>query len=253
MKIFDTNIHPTLNEKWQHKDNHFIEIQRLNKKYNLKSCLAVGLNNVGNYNHKYFFDTYNKYDFIYPVAALNLGKNYEKEINNIYKIGFRFVKIHNRSNNILPHKIDFEKIFSLCNKKKLKILICTYFNCCPSLIPEVDMKYLISKSLNKFKNLKILFMHGGCERLMEYAELIRFNDNLLLDLSLTLTKYQGSSIDNDIKFLFNYFDRKITLGSDYPDVPYKMFFDRVKYFAKGVNKNKLENIFFKNAENFVKS
>jgi predicted TIM-barrel fold metal-dependent hydrolase len=104
------------------------------------------------------------------------------------------------------------------------------------------------KFLKKLERNKILLMHGGCERVMEFAELIRFNQNIFLDLSLTLMKYQGSSVDNDLKFLFNNFDRKITLGSDYPEVNYPLFLKRIKFFSKNVAINKLKNIYFKNAQ-----
>ena len=41
--------------------------------------------------------------------------------------------------------------------------------------------------------------------------------NVLLDLSNTLLRYQGSSLDRDIAWLFRSFDRRICIGSDYPD------------------------------------
>lgn len=40
---------------------------------------------------------------------------------------------------------------------------------------------------------------------------------MLLDLSLTLPRFAGSSIGQDIKFLFNTFEKRIVLGSDFPE------------------------------------
>lgn len=95
-------------------------------------------------------------------------------------------------------------------------------------------------------------MHGGCERIMEFAEFVRFSKNILLDLSLTIMKYRNSSIDNDIKFLFQNYDQKITLGSDYPEINYKEFIKRIKFFSRGLTKKKKDNIYFKNFLRFIK-
>ena len=55
------------------------------------------------------------------------------------------------------------------------------------------------------KNLKIennTCSWGQCQS-FKFAEFVRNNKgNFLLDLSLTMQKYRGSSLDQDIKFLF---------------------------------------------------
>ena len=251
--IFDTNIHPTLNEKWDKKilSNNLKDIIKIKKDFKLKGFLAVGINKFGNYDHQKFFTKYSSFKNVHPVAGINLKKDIAKELIKVKKVGFKYIKIHNRSNSMPFEKIDLEKIFYNCNKLKLKILICSYFNSSSGLMPEKDPKYIIAKNLNKFKNLKILIMHGGCERLLEFAELARFYENLFLDLSLTISKYKGSSIDSDIRYLFKHFDRKITLGSDYPEIDYKYFLKRIKFFSHGLSKNKKENIFYKNAYRFL--
>ena len=55
--IFDTNIHPTLNEKWDNKIkyNPLSKIIKIEKKFKLKGYFAVGINNVGKYEHQKFF------------------------------------------------------------------------------------------------------------------------------------------------------------------------------------------------------
>lgn len=252
--LFDTNLHVTLDEKWNEKvpKNKFLEIIKIKKKNNLKGFCAVGIHNIGNYDHKNFINKLKKYKFIYPVAPINLNKKISDEFDTIKKLGYNCVKIHNRSFNKNFNKIDLDKIFYLCEKNSLRLMICTYFNDVPGNIPNTDAKYILAKYLNKYKDLKIMLLHGGCERLMEFAEMIRFSKNIFLDLSLTLTKYENSSIDSDIKFLFKNFDRKITLGSDYPDVQYNIFMRRVNFFSKNLSKEKKENIFYKNALRFIK-
>lgn len=246
--IFDTNIHVTINEKWDHKinDNKFQKILDNYKKYKLKGFCAVGIDNLGNYEHHKFCNLLKKYKFIHLVAGFNLKNDIKSEFREITKLGFNSIKIHPRSRNLSLTQIDFEKIVYYANTYNLNILLCTYFNSNTKNAYTEDPKYLLAKSLKKLQT-NLILMHGGCERLLEFAEMARFNENIFLDLSLTLMKYEFSSIDNDIKFLFKNFDKKILLGSDWPEINYDKFIKRIKFFSNGLSKEKKINIFHKNA------
>ena len=87
--------------------------------------------------------------------------------------------------------------------------------------------------------------------LIRYMELVRFNENLLLDLSLTIMKYKGSSIDLDIRYLFTNFDRRICIGTDHPEYTHLDVRKRFEYFGQDVAINKLENIAFLNLTKFL--
>ena len=246
--IFDTNIHVTINEEWDNKinNNKFQKILDNYKKYKLKGFCAVGIDNFGNYDHHKFYDLLKKYKFIHQVAGFNLKNNIKNEFAEINKLGFKSIKIHPRSRNLSLAQIDLEEIIYYANKYNINVLICTYFNTKVKNAYTEDPKYLLAKSLKKLQT-NLVLMHGGCERLLEFAELARFNENIFLDLSLTLMKYEFSSIDNDIKFLFKNFDKKIMLGSDWPEINYNKFLKRIKFFSNLLRKEKKNNIFHKNA------
>ena len=249
--IIDTNLHVTVDDKWDKKisSNKFKKILEIYKKYKLKGFCAVGIPNVGKYNHSDFLKKISKFKFIHPVAGLNLKKNIEKEFKEIHMLGYRSVKIHPRSCNSNFNNIDTDKITFFLKKYKFNVLLCTYFNQKIENTYSEDPKISIIKLIKKLNNNnKVVLMHGGCERIMEFAELIRFDDNIYLDLSLTIMKYENSSIDKDIKYLFQHYDRKITLGSDFPEVNYKYFINRRRLFSKGISNDKKNNIFFKNAK-----
>ena len=57
-------------------------------------------------------------------------------------------------------------------------------------------------------------------------------------------------IKKPLKFLFNNFDRKKTIGTDWPEYKHKDVYERVLHFSKGVSQDKLDNIFYKNINNF---
>lgn len=251
--IFDTNVHLTVSNTYLHKKNLYLNIQKkfetLFALHKLKGFACVGLANKGSYEHNKFYKKFNKKKII-PVAAFNLKKNFQSEIRKIKKLGFNTIKIHPRSYNLTLEKINLDKIFYYSNKYQIKIQICTYFNNIPKYFYSSDPKYIFSKNYKKYPDLKIMLMHAGCERILEFAELCRFSKNLFLDLSMTINKYETSSLDQDIQFLFNSFDTKILLGSDYPEVDYSLFIKRIKIFSKKINAEKKKNIFFKNAYTF---
>src|SRR5205085_2428141 len=83
--------------------------------------------------------------------------------------------------------------------------------------PEKDPLYSLVSILKQVPEARVVLLHGGDVRLLQYSELVRFNPSLLLDLSQTLMKYPGSSIDMDLRFLFQSFDRRICIGSDFPE------------------------------------
>ena len=92
----------------------------------------------------------------------------------------------------------------------------------------------------------VILVHGGGIRLMEYAELCRHNSNLILDLSMTMMKYRGSSIEHDIDFLFNNLDQKICVGSDHPEWNYE---DVINFLIKKISnlpRRKSSNILYNN-------
>lgn len=86
---------------------------------------------------------------------------------------------------------------------------------------------------------------------MRYAELVRFNPNLLLDLSMTICKYAGRSLDQDIGFLFRSFDRRICIGSDHPEWSHAALRARFDAFREGLSQEKRENVAYRNILGFL--
>ena len=251
--FFDSNVHLTISNKYEHTKNKFENINekfyKILKLYKLKGFACVGLADKGAYKHNVFFKKFKGKNII-PIAALNLNNDIELEIKKIKTLGFQGLKIHPRTFNKTLENLDLDKIFFYSNKYDLRVLLCTYFNNIPKYFYSSDPKYIFQKNYKKYPNLKILLMHGGCERIMEFAEMSRFSKNLYLDLSLTLMKYDKSSVDNDLKYLFNNFDQKIVLGSDYPEVNYNLFVKKIKNFSKNLDNLKKQKIFYKNIYNF---
>lgn len=254
-KIFDTLAHPTINGKWLKglDGETFNQFSKKMQNYNLLGACVVGLPGIGGYSHEEFFQLANKYNNMHPVAALT-GDNVSEmisEINTIYDIGFKSVKIHPRLLKYDFKEDELSRIFVHCKNLSINVFYCTYYFSKINIFPSRDPYWTLINSLKHAPDLKIVLLHGGGVRILEYAELCRHNKNILLDLSLTVNKYIDSSIDNDIRFLFKYFDQRICIGSDHPEWSYPELFERLKIFSENNSLEKIKNILSINIQNFL--
>tara|TARA_Y100000591_G_scaffold330782_1_gene362774 strand:- start:5355 stop:6143 length:789 start_codon:yes stop_codon:yes gene_type:complete len=255
-KIFDTVTHPTINGKWidGRKGENFNDFKKTIGGSPIRSVCAIGLPNIGEYSHEKFYKKCSEQGKIFAVGAITKDKIKKilKEIEIMHNIGFSGIKIHPR---LLKHEFSVDElalIFSHCSDLDITVFLCTYYQCKINNFPSQDPFWVIVNSLKRCPDARVVLLHGGGVRILEYAELVRFNKNIILELSLTLTKYTGSSIDLDLKYLFSNFDQRICLGSDHPEMNYQSFFNKLDYFFEGLPKKKISNICYRNIERFLK-
>lgn len=253
MYIFDSLAHPTLDAKWMSKDldASFDSLQEQMSPTSVKWACAVGMEAIGNYSHKSFIDVCSNYDNIYPIAGFNpKNSDISNELKQIKSLGFYGIKIHPRLSNVTLTDETLKYTFRTCAELDLPIFICTYYydNTLNMLYNNFDS---LVRLINSNPHTKVVLVHGGSVELLKHMELVRFNDNLLLDLSLTIMKYQGSSIDMDIEFLFKNFDRRICIGTDHPEYSPLELEKRFKHFSQDLSEEKKRNIAFLNLSNFL--
>ncbi len=259
--IFDSLTHPTLNGDWilprypqMSKIDDLLYEMDLN---NICCAFAVGMESIGGYDETHYSEfILSKTDKLLPIAFFNVNEN-----NNIDLIisklkylktkKYRGIKLHprigkfNLLNPLLP------EIIKAANDENLIVLFCTYF-----YEPNENVIYNnVDNLLNlliKIPNEKIILLHSGSVRLLEMMEIARAFNNVLLDLSFTINKYAGSSLDLDIKYLFESFDQRICIGSDFPQYSISEMRNRFNIFAENINAEKALNIAIKNLTNFLK-
>ena len=246
MKIIDSLVHPDT--------KNLVEgLKVLDKEMNAsginRACL-VGNPNDPHYDPEKFFTEISSWESFYPVAPIQ-RKDFKRQLNQLKDIGFQAIKIHPRFFGNDFDKEKLEEILTLNLEFNFKVFFCTYnypnFEKTNSYIKTEDLFDVISK----FSSTKIILLHGGVTNLLSYAEMVRANSNLLLDLSFTILKYSGSSLDLDINFLFNQFDRRICIGSDYPDFNFKQLKSKVDLLVKDLSQEKTDNITHKNLQKFL--
>ena len=253
--LFDSLGHATVDGNWLETslDASFKSYSHELTKNNYLGGLAVGLSHKNDYNHDSFIKNSDQYQNIYPIAGFDPLKEDLSSLAQIKKLGFYGIKLHPRFTG-LDLKRDKEiliECLNACGEIKIPVFLCSYFYCNLNNMPTYDPFFQLIDILKQCLKTKVIIVHGGGLEIMRYVELSRFNANILLDLSLVFMKYKNSSIDKDIQFLFESFDQRISIGSDFPEYNLSEIQKRFDYFSKDISLEKRENIGFKNITNFL--
>lgn len=259
--IFDSLTHPMPDGSWLtanwNGENSIESLRASMEENNIQWALAVGMGaKVGGYEE----DRYASYirshsDKLFPVAfvdfeVLNAGMPPRTYLRRLRTLGYVGIKIHPRlsriglSNELLPMLIREANQLGLC------VLLCTYFWGRDKSQCENTPEHLHAL-LCEVPDEKVILLHGGAVRLLEVAEIARQFPGTLLDLSFTICKYEGSSLDLDIKYLFEKFDRRLCIGSDSPEFNQRALRNRFEFLAEQLSEEKKNNIAFRNIQTHI--
>lgn len=251
--IFDSLAHPTLTGMWLgHKlDARFSVLAKRLEEANFVGACAVGLPKIEGYSHTKFLEACSMYATLVPIAGLDVLDNPDVEMEQIKQMGFRGIKVHPRFAGLDPASPALAEIFRAAACHDLVVFYCTYLHSRILSYPESDPFFSLVRALKNAPQAKVVLVHGGDVQLLRYAELVRFNRNLLLDLSLTMLKYEGSSLDLDIQYLCRKFDERLCIGTDFPEYTHAQLRKRFEHLATDLPMAKIENIGHKNIMNFL--
>jgi len=252
LKLFDSLTHIHKDGTWPYK-NHDASLGRLLSLFSDQYTKSL-LVSLSDDNNAYTLKTAHYYPhYFIPIAYLKIDSNdtYESLKNKIAGIkesGFRGIKIHPRFSNLSLSDIKVKNAIDIAGKLNLVSMLCTIhgYPLPPLGRPIHDVLYEICFSN---QDSKIILVHGGYFDLLATSELVRPMENVTIDLSLTISRFKNTSVISDIAYLFNTFDKRLCIGSDFPEFT---IFDVVEVINKFVlDKNeiefqKLENIFYKN-------
>jgi len=246
--MFDSCFHITDNSKIK-----LAEYSQYLKRYKITKAFIYYDNQKSLSDLKIFIDNCNNFKNLIPVAYITSKKNPLREINHITKCNYEFIKIHPRWLGVRMSNSKFYiKLFKLLSKTKLTILWCS-FDSWEKEANESNQINLLSKLFNISKKNKKIIMHGGGPYLLKYYEKFRFIKNTYLDLSYTIEYYLDTSLKKDIIFLFQKFDEKKLVGSDFPSFSLNKFKKSVNTILKQskINNKKKNNILIKNINNIL--
>ncbi len=259
--IFDSLTHPTLDENWilpkWPSCASISELKTQMRDSNICGAFAVGMNGIGGYDEEAFLRMIKEEgdNKLFPVAffAFNQSskKGYEKRLQEIKKKSYIGIKLHPRIGRFTLDNTDLPFVIDKANELGLVVMLCTYFYSNEISLMSNNIERLADMLLKVNKESKVILLHGGVVRLLDMMEVVRAFPNTLLDLSLTLCKYAGSSLDMDIQFMFQSFDRRVCIGSDHPEIKLSQVRERFELFASKTSIEKAENIAYNNILSFT--
>ena len=259
--LFDSLTHPTLDGNWilpRYSGQAYIEeLLGQMEKYNVRWAFAVGMEGIGGYQIDRFVSMVKETapEVLFPIAFFSFSNkdrtDLAAQLRSIKDKGYVGIKLHPRIGNIMLDDDCLPFVIDLANEMGLAVLLCTYFYSNKQSCSVNNVAAIGDLLMKVNEKSKVVLLHGGGVRLLEMMEIVRAFPNTLLDLSLTMCKYSGSSLDLDISYMFKMFDRRICVGTDHPEFSHKLLRERFDYFAEGITREKAENIAFRNINSFV--
>jgi predicted TIM-barrel fold metal-dependent hydrolase len=251
--LFDSLTHPTLSGRWPNNRDARVEtlVASLRNHGFARAC-AVGLAGIEGYAHAAFAAMCRPYPELVPIAGVDPQvEDLAAQLDIVAALGFCGIKVHPRNAGITLADPSFARVFREAAARDLVVFLCTYFHTDVRAYPCQDPLYDLVRALQNGDGCRLVLIHGGDVELMRYAQLARHSPNLLLDVSHTMMKYQGSSVDIDLKFLFRHFESRICIGTDYPDYGHSGVRARFDELSDGLNEEKKAAIGRTNLENFL--
>lgn len=257
--IFDSLTHPTITGAWMTREGKRADASTLIRDMdasNVRWALAVGMAGIGGYDEEAFAEHMRQADsrfipvaYVDPASIDSPGRIPER-MSRIAGLGYAGIKIHPRLAGItLGHPL-LPSIVKAAHDSGLFTLLCTYPYHRKMTSEDYGLEHL-AVLLDNIGQSRIVLLHGGCVRLLEVIEIARSFDNALVDVSFTLCKYEGSSLDLDLAYAFRRFDKRLCIGSDFPDFTPTDMRKRFVTLTQGIAVEKVENVAYRNLLRFV--
>lgn len=258
LPLFDSATHPALKNGWLSSmpevKNSPHDLLREMSENNVKWALALGMANIGGYDVDRYADFVRALSpSLLPVAYCEFDKLTSREsitpyVKAIAAHGYVGIKIHPRFSKVPITHAFLEHIIKASNDAGLFICLCTM------LMDPVNAVQNSTANLIQFLSSvpteKMILLHGRTVRVLELMEIVKMFKNKLVDLSYTMLKYEGSSLDYDLRWLFKHCDRRICVGSDHPEWSLLQLRNRFETLAAGIETAQAENIAYKNLTAF---
>lgn len=243
--LFDSLSHPTLTGRWPGRtvDASFARLNTELAANGFVGACAVGLAGVERYEHQAFAVACAAYPSLVPVAGYGFHDgDVDQELAYLRRLGYVGIKIHPRYSGVELGDPRLSETVTAAARHQLVTFLCTYHHTGLPDYPRSDVFVDTVDILRSAPDSRVVLLHGGDVQLMRYAELVRHNDNLLLDVSFTMLKYAGSSLDADLRFLFGHLDQRVCVGVDHPEFSHAQMRARFEELAAGLPETKRRNV-----------
>ncbi|MEM9202762.1 MAG: amidohydrolase family protein [Actinomycetota bacterium] len=253
MRLFDSLTHASADGAWLDNDRYDGGIARLVEELRRiapsRACLVAIAGYQSNDDIEQF--TRQHPDLFVPIAGFDPSKvdgpdEIERQLGALTQRGFAGIKMHPRLNHYDPLDVRSQQTIEAAGRHGLVVFLDTLFR--QRDIVTRHPADVIDTLVNGHQGTRFVLLHGGGAHLLELFEMGRMHDHILIDVSFTLMRYAGSSIDQDIRFLCNQLDQRITVGSDMPEYTPAATLERITTLMDGLPIDKQENVLFRNLE-----
>lgn len=240
MRLFDSNAHPD-----HAGDDGYEDYVATARQLGFVGACAVGLPGTDAAEH---FDRCRRTGFLTPVAPWEAAglRRQRQHLRDLHGLGYTAVKVHPRWGGPAIGSREFRGFLTTASELGMAVFVCTYpFGPANRGLGDRILEDL-ERAIQVAPAARMVLLHGGAVDLLRYIEFCRANDHLLLDLSYTLVKYQGSSLDADLSFAFQNFDRRICVGTDHPYESAETTIARLEHFLDPLDSEKRANVLHRN-------
>lgn len=254
LKLFDSLVHVTRDGSWLGARRYDAGMDRLLAEMNLvqpyRACLVAIADHVDN--EAVSQCTKRHPEQFVPIGSINPSKmpnshRVAAAVAELARQGFAGLKLHPRLNHYDPLDPLSLAAIDAAGQHGMVLFLCTMFR--QRGRPVVGTADIIDQIANRCSSTKIVLLHGGGPSMLDLFELVRMHEHLVLDLSFTLLRYAGSSLDLDLKFVCRELDQRLVVGSDFPEYTPRQAFDRMMELTADLSSEKRDNILWRNLTN----
>lgn len=247
MRGFDSLVHATLDGRWPAKAGVDAGAERLLRDMDSvqvdKACLVAvaGLNENADVERIARAHP----DRFVPVASVNPRELGAEEavrlaVREVRNQGFAGIKLH-------PRLHDYDAVSPGClaalreaGENGLPAFVCSLFR--RRAVATLNAADTVDRLAKAAPETTMVLLHGGGTEVLNLFELVRMHAHLRLDLSFTLLRYAGSSLDADMRFLVEHLDERLVVGSDYPDYSPAQAFPRFFELTRDLPREKVRRV-----------
>jgi predicted TIM-barrel fold metal-dependent hydrolase len=256
MKIFDFNIHLPIDKK---VDSELIATNRdlIDRYSNLQ--LDIDAVNFMIFNSNLFDEgnDFIKYKKSEKICSYTLLVDFRspivfEKLERAIASGINFIKFHSYHQKITS--ADYHSIIKICKFAEQKnIKICLDASYGTNKMLKYDIIDFICTISDHITKTPIVILHSGGIKCLEVMLLALERSNIYIETSFTLPFYIGSTIEQDLAFMYKKVDKyKIIYGSDSPYVNNKESIDiSYNFFERHKLSYLIDDIFYNNAINLL--
>ncbi len=245
--LFDSNAHPDASQTGGTGYREYVEAAH---RSGFVGACAVGLPGTDPEEHLRHCRESDFLTAVAPWQSIGIFQQ-RRTLQDLHALGYRALKVHPRWGGPAVGSREFRQLLRCADDLDMVVFLCTYPFGSAKLGLGDRLLHDLDSAIAAAPNTRLVLLHGGAIDLLRWIEFCRANEHLLLDLSHTLVKYAGSSLDDDLAFAFANFDRRICVGTDHPYYSIDVVVCRLELFLGDIPEHKRQNILRRNIEDYL--